>query len=37
LSHELEREIARLQAMTQNQGRAETISYLKKRLEAVRP
>src|SRR4051794_32496169 len=32
LTHDLEREIARLEAMTQNQGRSETISCLKKRL-----
>jgi hypothetical protein len=36
LTHEFEREIARLEAMEENRGRSETISYLKKRLEAVR-
>jgi hypothetical protein len=36
LIHTLEREIARLAAMPDYQGSSEMISYLKKRLDAVR-
>lgn len=34
--HDLEQEIVRLQAMPTNQGRIDTIEYLKKRLSAIR-